>query len=69
MINNRAQAVGYAEKQTQDPGCPVHQFKPVIWDARGIHELPTHPGDAVGAALGINDAGQVVGISGPLRTL
>jgi probable HAF family extracellular repeat protein len=65
MINNRGQVAGFAENKTQDQGCPVLQFKPVIWENGGIHELPTYPGDADGAALGINDNGQVVGVSGP----
>jgi probable HAF family extracellular repeat protein len=65
MVNNRGQVAGYAENKTQDQGCPVLQFKPVIWENGGIHELPTYPGDPDGAALGINDNGQVVGVSGP----
>ena len=65
MVNNRGHVAGYAENKTQDQGCPVLQFKPVIWENGGIHELPTYPGDPDGAALGINDNGQVVGVSGP----
>ena len=65
MVNNRGQVAGYAENKTQDQGCPVLQFKPVIWENGGIHELRTYPGDPDGAALGINDNGQVVGVSGP----
>jgi len=69
MINNRGQAVGWAENKQTDPACPApqkFQFKPVFWDANGkIQELPTVSGDPNGAALAINDNGQVVGISGP----
>jgi probable HAF family extracellular repeat protein len=65
MINNRGEVVGFAEDQTKDPGCPVFQFKPVIWKNGKIQPLPTYPGDPDGAALGINDNGQVVGVSGP----
>jgi len=28
MINNRGEVVALAENNTQDPGCPVHQFEP-----------------------------------------
>jgi probable HAF family extracellular repeat protein len=65
MINNRGEVVGFAEDHTKDPGCPVFQFKPVIWENGKIQPLPTYPGDPDGAALGINDNGQVVGVSGP----
>jgi probable HAF family extracellular repeat protein len=65
MINNRGKVVGYAQNNTQDQGCPVFQFKPVIWENGKIRELPTYPGDPDGAAIAINDNGQVVGVSGP----
>jgi uncharacterized membrane protein len=64
MINNRGEAVGYAENNTQDPGCPVHQFEPVVWENGTIRKLPTHTGDAYGVAAQINDNGQVAGASG-----
>ncbi len=64
-INNRGDVVGNAENDTKDPGCPVFQFKPVIWENGKIQPLPTYAGDPVGAALAINDNGQAVGISGP----
>jgi probable HAF family extracellular repeat protein len=64
-INNRGQVAGYAENRTQDPGCPVFEFKPVIWQYGKIEQLPTYGGDPVGGALAINDLGQAVGISGP----
>jgi probable HAF family extracellular repeat protein len=68
QINSRGEIVGYAENTTSDPSCPppqVFQFKPVIWDSKGVvGALPTFPGDAEGAALGINDNGQAVGTSG-----
>ena len=65
MINNRGEVVGFAENNTQDPGCPVFEFKPVVWKNGKIQPLSTYPGDPDGAALGINDNGQVVGVSGP----
>jgi probable HAF family extracellular repeat protein len=69
MINNRGEVVGYAENNIQDPGCPVFQFKPVVWINGQIHELPLNNGDPVGAAVGVNDNGQVVGVSGPCAAL
>jgi probable HAF family extracellular repeat protein len=65
MINNRGEVVGLAENDTKDPGCPVFQFKPVIWENGKIQPLPTVDGDPVGVAIDINDNGQMVGISGP----
>ena len=63
-INNRGLVVGFAENLQQDPGCPVFEFKPVIWEQGKIQQLPLPASDAVGAALAINDEGQAVGISG-----
>jgi probable HAF family extracellular repeat protein len=64
MINSRGDVVGFAENNTQDPGCTVFQFKPVVWINGQIHELATN-GDRNGAAIAINDNGQAVGVSGP----
>jgi probable HAF family extracellular repeat protein len=65
-INNRGEVAGLAETTTTDPtpGCPVFQFKPVLWKNGAIQELPTHPGDTDGVAAFINDKGQAVGASG-----
>jgi probable HAF family extracellular repeat protein len=68
-INNRGQSMGYAENGTQDPTCPAPQildYEAVIWGPQPgqVQELPPLAGDTVGFALGINDAGQVVGSSG-----
>jgi probable HAF family extracellular repeat protein len=68
-INNRGEVPGYAENTTPDSTCSVAttqvpQFKPVIWEKGKIHELPTFGDDPDGAALTINDNGQVVGSSG-----
>ncbi len=68
-INNRGQSMGYAENRTQDATCPAPQvldYEAVIWEPQPnqVQELPPLPGDTVGFALGINDAGQVVGSSG-----
>ena len=64
LLNNRGEVVGFAETDKPQPNCPVSQFEPVIWENSGIHSLPTFPGDPDGAAFGINDNGQVVGVSG-----
>ncbi len=72
-INNHGQAVGWAENTVLDPTCnntpPVNQylqFEAVVWGPRKneIQQLPPYPGDPDGAATGINDSGQVIGISG-----
>ena len=51
MINNRGDVVGWAENNTQDLGCTVFQFKPVVWRKGQTHELPTTAGDPNGAAI------------------
>jgi len=68
-INNRGQAVGWAENTVHDPTCvapQVLQFEAVIWGPRAgeKQQLPPYGSDPDGAATGINDSGQVVGISG-----
>jgi probable HAF family extracellular repeat protein len=65
-INNQGEVAGLAETTIKDPapGCPVSQFKPVIWKKGAIQELQTHSGDTDGVAAAINDNGQVVGASG-----
>jgi probable HAF family extracellular repeat protein len=67
-INNRGQAVGWAENTVHDPTCTppqVLQFEAVIWGPHGqVQRLPPYSNDPDGAATGINDWGQVVGISG-----
>jgi len=67
MINNRGQAVGWAETATSGPGCPVSRFEPVLWQSDGIRQLSIAvPGssDTYGLAAQINDNGQIVGASG-----
>ncbi len=68
-INNRGQAVGWAENGVHESTCvspQVLQFEAVIWGPKlgEITELPPLSGDLDGAATAINDQGQVVGISG-----
>jgi probable HAF family extracellular repeat protein len=65
--NNRGLVIGSAENSTQDANCippQVLDYKPVVWRGRAIQELPVPTGDAIGAAIGVNDKNQVVGTSG-----
>src|SRR5438270_399492 len=67
--NSRGQIVGWAENSVHDPTCvPPQQlqFRPVVYgpNANQISELPLPGGDTSGAATGINEQGQAVGISG-----
>ena len=68
-VNNRGQAVGWAENSTLDPTCLPPQmldFEAVIWgpEQGDIQELPPLQGDTVAMATGINDNGLVIGRSG-----
>ena len=68
-VNNRGQAVGWAENTVRDPTCTAPQtlqFRAAVWDTRRdrMEELPPLPGDPTSAATAINERGQVVGISG-----
>jgi probable HAF family extracellular repeat protein len=67
--NNQRQVAGWAETTVEDGTCEAPQqlqFLPVVWDLNTdqVQALPPFPGDSSGAATGINDLGQVVGISG-----
>jgi probable HAF family extracellular repeat protein len=68
-INNRGQAVGWAENTVSDPTCTapqVRQFRAVRWGPGPdqVQELPPFADGTTSAATGINERGQVVGISG-----
>ena len=70
--NNLGQVVGWAETGKKDPNCvPPQQLeiKAVVYEPVGpvfykSYALPTFPGDDLAAAFGINDNGDVVGLSG-----
>jgi probable HAF family extracellular repeat protein len=65
--NNRGVVVGTAENNTQDPTCippQVLDYEAVVWREGAIHELPMVTGDAIGAAVGVNDNNHVVGGTG-----
>jgi probable HAF family extracellular repeat protein len=71
--NNLGQVVGWAETARKDKRCAAPQkliFKAVVYGPNGgeVHELPSFPGDVAAAALGINDNGDVVGMSGNCGT-
>lgn len=71
-INDRGDIVGWAENTFNDPTCvapQVQQFEAAIWNKDNkIEELQPYGNDPDGAATAINDAGQVVGISGQCGT-
>jgi probable HAF family extracellular repeat protein len=67
--NSHGQIVGWAENSVHDSTCvPPQQlqFRPVVYGpkANQISQLPLPAGDTSGAATGINEQGQAVGISG-----
>jgi probable HAF family extracellular repeat protein len=65
--NNKGLIVGIAEKKKQDPNCISPQtldYEAVLWWGKTVRELPPVPGDAIGAALAVNDHGQIVGGTG-----
>jgi probable HAF family extracellular repeat protein len=65
FINNQGQVVGFAN-QSGDliNGQLALNFHAFLWtQERGMRDLGTLPGDAISEALGINESGQVVGVS------
>jgi probable HAF family extracellular repeat protein len=68
-VNNLGQVVGFAEEATKDPNCvppQVLDIQAVIWGPKAgeIQTLTPLVGDISAWAIGINDAGQIVGLSG-----
>jgi probable HAF family extracellular repeat protein len=71
--NNLGQVAGWAETATADPRCVAPQvldINAVVYGPKRdeVHELPTFPGDEAAYAIGINDNGDVVGLSGTCGT-
>jgi probable HAF family extracellular repeat protein len=65
--NNYSLVVGVAENKTQDSNCvspQVLDYEAVVWREDAIHELAPVSGDATGAALAVNEYGQVAGGTG-----
>ena len=72
-VNNRGQVVGFAETGAKDPSCvPPQQLviNAVVYGPRGEVQQQLLPlkGDDLSAAVGINDNGDVVGLSGTCGT-
>jgi probable HAF family extracellular repeat protein len=65
FINNHGQIVGFANTSGDlVNGNLALKFHAFLWTReRGMRDLGTLPGDAISEALGINEAGQVVGVS------
>jgi probable HAF family extracellular repeat protein len=69
VINDQEVIVGQAENTKVDPTCvgtgstQVLQIRAAMWKNGKVHELPLIKGDTLGAAFGINDWGQSVGVS------
>jgi uncharacterized membrane protein len=70
-INNKEEVSGFSETGVQDLTCaslnPYQrlQIEGVVWEPGGrMRELRPLPGDTISFALGINEKGQSVGVSG-----
>src|SRR5215813_3431864 len=67
-INNRGEAVGYAETADNDSSCPASApaltILPVLWKKGQAQPLPTVDTDPNKTAFRINNKGQAVGYSG-----
>jgi probable HAF family extracellular repeat protein len=72
VINNRGQVTGVSalpeSMSTECPGVPLNPacfpFHPFLWTREtGMRDLGVLPGDLVGAGLGMNNLGEVVGPS------
>ena len=68
-INNRGEAVGFAENGALDTTCPAGTTNnrialSALWENGKAHILPLVGNDSDGFAFGINDLGQAVGYSG-----
>jgi len=62
-INNHGQIVGFSDLPGDDKGQNPN-FHAFLWTKEGgIQDLGTLPGDTISEATGINDQGQVVGVS------
>jgi probable HAF family extracellular repeat protein len=68
-INNEGQVIGLAENSIFDSTCiapyQVIRYQAALWEPNGyVRELAQLPGDTVSFAFGVNDEGEVVGVSG-----
>src|SRR5215469_4143260 len=75
---NDQEIFGYSENGVMDPGCALPQrfrFEGVVWSLGSdgtpfvSRQLSPIAGDTVSAGLGINEAGDIVGASGPCAAI
>jgi probable HAF family extracellular repeat protein len=66
-INNRGQVVGFSDLPGDvSDGVLTPNFHAFLWTKEGgMRDLGTLPGDSISEATGINDEGQIVGVSFP----
>ncbi len=62
-VNARGQIVGQSTAVVTAPNAGGLTIDAALWDDNGIHDLGTLPGDLGSRAFGINNAGQIVGLS------
>src|SRR5438034_643491 len=62
-VNARGQIVGQSTANVTDPNAGGLTINAALWDDSGIHDLGTLPGDLGSRAFGINNVGQIVGLS------
>jgi len=62
-VNARGQIAGWSFAIFTAPNGGGLTIDAALWDDSGIHDLGTLPGDLGSRALGINGAGQIVGLS------
>lgn len=68
-MNKKGEAIGFSETGTYDGNCAIahqlYRFSAVKWGADGTpYALKPLPEDTVSFALGLNDLGQAIGVSG-----
>ena len=62
-VNARGQIAGQSTAIVTAPNASGLTIHAALWDDNGIHDLGTLPDDLVSRAVGINNAGQIVGVS------
>lgn len=67
VINNQGEAAGFSDLPGDvSRGMLTPNFHAVLWTRdHVIHDLGTLPGDSISEATGLNDRGQVIGVSFP----